>query len=196
MKAFLTLEVDYDPEVTDPEALANACDRLWKTALSRPDILDEFGNPRFGEFLVSEPLPQQFVIEVQRGRVSAVYSNDLSAEAILIDWDVDGVEEQRLVEVARPDSPPIRAAVSTYPVSLMGELIESDTETVIREAGLGAVIDATMPLSKRSLCFLLYDFDADELASTRVYYDRQTAAEDAEALDNVHVVALPTVERD
>jgi hypothetical protein len=46
------LEVEYDPEVTDPEGLACAMDRLLKTALSIPDVLEEYGNPKFGEFLV------------------------------------------------------------------------------------------------------------------------------------------------
>ena len=46
------LEIDYDPGVTDPEGLASAMDRLLETAISTPGILDEYNNPRFGEFLV------------------------------------------------------------------------------------------------------------------------------------------------
>jgi len=39
MKARMTLDVEYDPSMTDPEGLATALDRLLKTALSTPDIL-------------------------------------------------------------------------------------------------------------------------------------------------------------
>ena len=39
MKTTLTVDVDYDPAMTDPEALACAMDRLMETALSTPDIL-------------------------------------------------------------------------------------------------------------------------------------------------------------
>jgi len=51
MKARMTLDVEYDPSMTDPEGLAAALDRLLKTALSTPDILENYGNPSFGEFL-------------------------------------------------------------------------------------------------------------------------------------------------
>jgi hypothetical protein len=49
----LEVSVEYDPEVTDPEELASALDRLMETALSTPDILAEYGNPRIGEFFIS-----------------------------------------------------------------------------------------------------------------------------------------------
>jgi len=51
-KTRLFLEIDYDPGVTDPEGLASAMDRLLETSLSIPGVLDEYGSPRFGEFLV------------------------------------------------------------------------------------------------------------------------------------------------
>ena len=53
MKTRLLLEIDYDPAVTDPEGLACAMDRLLEMALSIPDVLEEYGNPKFGEFLVA-----------------------------------------------------------------------------------------------------------------------------------------------
>ena len=49
-KTTLTLSVEYDPEVTDPESLACALDRVMGTALSTPDLLDEYGNPHVGDF--------------------------------------------------------------------------------------------------------------------------------------------------
>ena len=52
LKTTLTVEVEYDPAMTNAEGLACAMDRLLETALSTPDILDDYGNPKVGEFLV------------------------------------------------------------------------------------------------------------------------------------------------
>ena len=52
-KAQLCLEVEYNPEHTDPEGLANALDRLLETVLSTPGITDEYGEPHFGPCWVS-----------------------------------------------------------------------------------------------------------------------------------------------
>lgn len=49
-KVTMTVEVEFNPEVTDSEALACALDALMETALSTPGILDEYGNPRVGLF--------------------------------------------------------------------------------------------------------------------------------------------------
>ena len=54
MKTTLTVEIEYDPQQTDPENLACAMGRLLETALSTPDILDEYGNPTVGDFFVAE----------------------------------------------------------------------------------------------------------------------------------------------
>ena len=52
MKTTLTVEVEYDPAMTDAEGLACAMDRLLETALSTPGIFSDYGNPKVGEFLV------------------------------------------------------------------------------------------------------------------------------------------------
>lgn len=54
-KTTLTVEVEYNDRVTDPEAIASAADRLMETVLSTPGIMEEYGDPRFGEFLVLSP---------------------------------------------------------------------------------------------------------------------------------------------
>jgi len=54
MKTMLTVEIEYDPQKTDPEGLACAMDRLLETALSTPDILDEYGNPTIRKFSVAK----------------------------------------------------------------------------------------------------------------------------------------------
>jgi len=48
--AVFTVAVDYDPEVTDPDALAEALDTLMETALSVPGVFDDYGNPSVGAF--------------------------------------------------------------------------------------------------------------------------------------------------
>ena len=53
-KAKFVVEVEYDAKKTDPDSLAEALDRLMETALSTPDILEDYGNPRVGEFF---PVP-------------------------------------------------------------------------------------------------------------------------------------------
>jgi len=52
----LQIDVRFDPEITDLESLATAADNLLSTALSTPGILDEYGNPEFGEFLPEPPI--------------------------------------------------------------------------------------------------------------------------------------------
>ncbi|HBO44909.1 MAG TPA: hypothetical protein DD670_13470 [Planctomycetaceae bacterium] len=49
-KTTLLIDVRYDADVTDPDGLATALDRLLETALSTPGILDDHGNPRVGDF--------------------------------------------------------------------------------------------------------------------------------------------------
>jgi hypothetical protein len=53
-KCKLMLEVEYNRDRTDSEALAEAFDRLLGTALTTPGILDEYGEVDVGEFEVAE----------------------------------------------------------------------------------------------------------------------------------------------
>ena len=50
----LTVEVDYDPTITDPERLASALDILLETALSTPGILEDHGNLTIHPFFAQE----------------------------------------------------------------------------------------------------------------------------------------------
>jgi hypothetical protein len=54
-KALLTTTVEYDPTITDPESIACAMDRLLKTVLSTPGVIEEYGDFKVGEFY--SPLP-------------------------------------------------------------------------------------------------------------------------------------------
>ena len=71
-KTTLIVDIEYDPELTDPEGLASAMDRLMEMALSTPGIMEEYGDPRVGEFFVtkadgSHPKPgSDKDVEIQR----------------------------------------------------------------------------------------------------------------------------------
>ena len=53
-KTTLTVDIEYDPKLTDPDGLASAMDRLLETAISTPGIMEEYANPRIGEFFVAQ----------------------------------------------------------------------------------------------------------------------------------------------
>lgn len=53
-KRTLTIEVEFDPDMSDIDSVASAMDTLMKTALSTPGIMDEYGNPKIGEFYVQK----------------------------------------------------------------------------------------------------------------------------------------------
>jgi hypothetical protein len=50
--AKLVIEVEYNEDVTDAESVASALDTLLETAMSTPEILDEYDNPTVGKFYV------------------------------------------------------------------------------------------------------------------------------------------------
>jgi hypothetical protein len=66
-KATLTVDVDYNPAITDPESLAAALDTLLQTALSTPGILLEYGDPVVGAFLAPKD-HVAYVITAMRNR--------------------------------------------------------------------------------------------------------------------------------
>ena len=85
MKTTLTVDIEYDPKVTDPDILASAMDRLITTALSTPGILDEYENPSVGSFfVVQERGVEHFVLCDLDGRKLAttnVYAKPAEAAA-------------------------------------------------------------------------------------------------------------------
>lgn len=65
-KTKLTLEVEYDANLTDGEGLAVAFDRLLETALSTPGIMDDHGSVKLdpnGFQSVNEPRPDDRIEE-------------------------------------------------------------------------------------------------------------------------------------
>ena len=87
MKTTLTVEIDYDPAMTDPEGLACAMDRLLETALSTPGILDEYGNPKVGEFFVAKetaPPAPKVVLNISGGVLQDVFGSDPAITVVLV----------------------------------------------------------------------------------------------------------------
>ena len=52
--AKLTIEVEFDDEITDAEGMAAAVDILLNNALSTEGILDDYGNPQIGQPCVAK----------------------------------------------------------------------------------------------------------------------------------------------
>jgi hypothetical protein len=48
----MNIDVTFDDAVTDAESVSNALDTLLETAMSTPDILDEYGEVSVGPFLL------------------------------------------------------------------------------------------------------------------------------------------------
>jgi len=138
--AFLSIPVEYDPEATDAEGTANAADILLETAMSTPGILDEYGNPRFGSFLIAAEFPNCKDLAMRLGRLA---------------W-------QRTTGV-------------------FGKVCGKCTSSLRRRFRT----DVT-----RTAKYLLYDFDAVELATTTAYDTFDDAKEDAAEFDNVIVIPL------
>lgn len=56
MKTILSIELEYDPEVTHPEGLASMMDQLLQTVLSvvGKENTEEYGDLSYGDFYVLE----------------------------------------------------------------------------------------------------------------------------------------------
>jgi hypothetical protein len=130
----LTISVEYDPAVTDPESLASALARLMETACLRPGILDEHGNPRMGPFYVAnDEQPPTIVVNVDDGVLQDVFCTLPDTRLIMVDWGCDGQPAGgRVVDVPGHGL----AAVEETAVSPMGALVERDVEKAIHAAGI------------------------------------------------------------
>ena len=145
MKTTLTVEIEYDPASTDPEGLACAMDRLLETALSTPEILDEYNNPTIGEFFIAKDMTAptaKVVLNISGGVLQDVFCSDPAAEVILVDWDVDGCDssEDGIVEIADGRGKKRFVAVAEYPVSPLEQLAGTETEAALKAAGLDRTV--------------------------------------------------------
>ena len=190
MKTTLTVEIDYDPETTDPESLASAMDRLMETILSTPGIVEEYGNPRVGEFFVAkETSSPKVVLNISGGVLQDVFSSDPAISVVLADWDTEGSDpsEEGIVEIPDGRGGTQLANVAEYPVMPLTDLVGTETEAALKAAGLELTQAADRTVARR---WVLYDIDNNTLLTTRTYESYDEAAEDANQVDVILVLPL------
>jgi hypothetical protein len=107
MKATLTIEVHYDPRRTDSESLASAMDRLLETARSIPGVLDEYGEPRFGEFFVAPTTRQRSFVSAADPEEEAEEEETARQQGLLlVPMVIEG--ESPATRITRDSVEPIR----------------------------------------------------------------------------------------
>jgi len=191
MKTTLTVEIEYNPKMTDPEGLACAMDRLLETVLSTPGIFDEYGNPKVGEFFVAKetvPPAPKVVLNISGGVLQDVFGSDPAISAVLVDWDTEGSDpsEEGIVEVPADRGTQL-AAVSECPVLPLTDLVGTETEAALKAAGLELTQATDRTVSRR---WVLFSFDTNTLLTTRTYDSYDEAAEDANQVDDILVLPL------
>ena len=192
MKTTLTVEIDYDPAMTDPEGLACAMDRLLETALSTPDIFDEYGNPTVGEFFVAKetaPPAPKIVLNISGGVLQDVFGSDPAITVALVDWDTEGSDpsDKGIVEIPDGRGGTQLANVAEYPVLPLTDLVGTETEAALKAAGLELTQAANRTVVRR---WVLYSIDTNTLLTTRTYDSYDEAAEDANQVDDILVLPL------
>jgi hypothetical protein len=204
MKIMLTVEIEYDPATTDPEGLACAMDRLLETALSTPDILDEFGNPTVGGFYVVKetalPAPK-VILNISGGVLQDVFGSDPAITVARVDWDTEGSDpsEKGIVEIPDGRGGTQLVNVAEYPVLPLTDLVGTETEAALKAAGLELTQPANRTVARR---WVLFSIDTNTLLTTRTYDSYEEAVADANQVDDILVLPLmfkelhaqPTVE--
>jgi hypothetical protein len=194
----LTVDVEYDPDVTDPEGLASAMDRLLETVLSTPGIMEDYANPRIGEFFVADtagnsPRPRPTVVAVIAGGVlQEAYSSDPAVRLVLLDWDTDGCDPDKdngIIEVSNEQGRSRCANVAEFPTVPITELSGTDNGQALEKAGIVCVTDHEDGPQVRQR-WILYCFNTGTLLTTKVYDNYQEAADDANRVNDVLVLPL------
>lgn len=195
MKTTLTVELEYDPAKTDPEGLACAMDRLLKTALSTPNILEEYANPTVGEFFVASettvPPKPKIVLNISGGVLQDVFGSDPTIAVALVDWDTEGSDpsENDIIEIPDGRGGTQLAAVAKYPVLPLTDLTGTEADAALKAAGLDWSTEAG-PAPNVVRRWVIYDPDADALLTTRIYGSYDQAVEDASQVNDVLVLPL------
>ena len=198
MKTTLTVEIEYDPALTDPEGLASAMDRLMETVLSTPDIMGEYGDPLVGEFFVADTAKLQadgaplVVIEILGGALQEVYSSDPSIRLALVDYDTEGCDparEEDVFEITDDAGRSRCVSAGHFPVTPVAELVGTDTAKALDKVGIEYQRPAG-PHTETIPRWVIFDPDAGTLITTRVHGTYDEAAEDAAQLHDVLVLPL------
>ena len=69
-KAYMVVEVTYNPATTDALEVSDALDHLMDNARSTPGIMDEVGDPAIGAFFPIDPEDIQILGEVAQGPIT------------------------------------------------------------------------------------------------------------------------------
>jgi hypothetical protein len=186
MKTTLTVEIDYDSEMTDPESLACAMDQLMETILSTPGILSEYGEPTVGEFFIAKEA--KVVLNISGGVLQDVFSSDPAISVVVCDWDTEGCSpsDMGIVEVPADRGTQL-ANVAEYPVLPLTDLVGTETEAALKAAGLELTQAVNRTVARR---WVLFSIDTNSLLTTRTYDSYDEAAEDANQVDDVLVLPL------
>ena len=170
-------------------------DQLLETALATPDILDDYGNPKVGEFFVATetttPLLATIVLNISGGVLQDVFGSDPAASVVLCDWDCDGCDpsEEGIVEIPDGHGGMQLAKVAEYPVWPLEQLAGTETEAALKAARLELMqrADSNRTVAHR---WILYSIDTNTLLTTRTYDSYDEAVEDANQVDDVLVLPL------
>ncbi len=132
----------------------------------------------------------KIVLNVSGGVVQEVFGSPSDAEIVCVDWDTEGCDPARdgTFEIVNDNGRTQQAAVIQHHVFPLEELSGMDVGKALEKAGLGQWLKE--PPKIETGRYILYDFDADDLATTNVYDDHAEAVEDASQLDNVIVMPL------
>jgi hypothetical protein len=189
-KTTLTVDVEYDDQITDPESIASAADRLLETALSTPGIMEEYGDPRFEEFYVAKPSTNRptVIVDISGGVLQDAFA-DGDVTLVLADWDCEGSEPSVEDDIFVAAGQPVRVVV--LPVRQIAEIAGTETAKALEAAGM----DVFQPQDRAVVeerRWVLYDHDADCLIGTKVFHSYDEALEN---LDDrlTNVVPLPIV---
>jgi hypothetical protein len=196
-KTTLTLDIEYDPELTHPDGLASAMDRLMETALSTPGIMEEYGDPRVGEFFVSaadgsHPKPgPTIILNISGGVLQDVFGSDPAITVALVDWDTEGCDpsDNGIIEIPDGRGGTQLANVAEYPVQPLEQLTGTETEAALKAAGLELTqpTDSDRTAARR---WVLYSIDTNMLLTTRAYDSYDEAVEDANQVNDILVLPL------
>jgi hypothetical protein len=134
----------------------------------------------------------EIIVSIHGGVVQDVFCSDAEATLIIVDWDTEGASpEQAGVDKVKTAAGQERLAhVERSKPARLSRLAGTDVESALQAAK--QEFDAE-PIKWR---YLLYDFDADELATPQLFGDYAEACEVAGELNNVLVleVAAPAPE--
>jgi hypothetical protein len=170
-------------------------DRLLETALSTPDILDEYGNPSVGEFFVAKEtaptLAPRIVLNMSGGLLQEVFASDPAITVALVDWDTEGCDpsDDGIVEIPDERGGTQLAHVAECPVEPLEQLAGTETEAALKAAGLELPqsTDSDRTVTRR---WVLYSIDTNMLLTTRTYDTYDEAVEDANQVNDILVLPL------